>query len=299
MRASRVGHWCTAVGCAAALLARQAAGGDVPRPPPVRLGSGPLMRSVQNEVDAAIARAQNWLAVQQDPEGSWGGGSPYLTAVCALALHAEGGLGPQASAAARIRAARWLRETPLPTGAGPCHARVLNAAWGAIVRRVIDPDAAAGSPPPAWSTEQEPDPLVILAWREARALDPTAGADAPSLPSATNVAERLIQAVQEPTPPPDLRERIEAVGRSWGTAGLLEWRETRAQRAWWLARAINRSAHGSLMLTPLQAIDWRRDLVDCWVNRQRIAPRGGGYWPVDGEPSIEETAFAILLLREL
>ncbi len=301
VRASRARRWCAVAGGAVVLLlaARLVSGNDVPQPPPVRLGSGPLMRSVQNEVDAAIARAQNWLVARQAPDGSWGGGSPYLTAVCALALHAEQGLGPRGGTAAHDRASRWLQDTPQRTVTTTSN--VLDIVWTAIVQRVVDPDAAVVPPLPDWHAANGPDPLVLLAWREARLLQPASGTNPPlpSLPSATNVALRLIQASQEPAPPPDMQARVAAAGRAWSTADLLAWRETEAQRAWWLARAINRLAHGSLMLTPRQPIDWRRDLADCWVNRQRIAPQGGGYWPAGGEPSVEETAFAILLLHEL
>ena len=71
------------------------------------------------------------------------------------------------------------------------------------------------------------------------------------------------------------------------------------QRAWWLARTLNRHARGLLVRSDGRSLNWRRDLAGHWVNHQRIAPHGGGYWLSDTIPQIEETAFAILLLREL
>ena len=79
----------------------------------------------------------------------------------------------------------------------------------------------------------------------------------------------------------------------------MTWRESQAQRAWWLARILNRQAGGVLTLANGQTLDWRGDLAGYWVNHQRIAPCGGGHWLADTVSPVEETAFAILLLREL
>ena len=111
--------------------------------------------------------------------------------------------------------------------------------------------------------------------------------------------EDLLRAAQRGLPAPLLRRPLAAVAAAWSSPDLLFWRESQAQRAWWLARTLNRQAGGVLALAGGPALDWRRDLAGYWVNHQRIAPRGGGHWLSDAVSPVEETAFAILLLREL
>jgi hypothetical protein len=140
--------------------------------------------------------------------------------------------------------------------------------------------------------------LTELAILEARQM---CGEPLPTnaIPSVANPAESLIRAAQGQQPQQVVRERVAGVAAAWGSPDVLLWREEQAQRAWWLARTINRQANGVLALSPTLTLDWRRDLAGYWVSRQRITPHGGGRWDSAFVSPVEETAFAILLLREL
>ena len=265
--------------------------------PARRFGSGPLTRSVQNEADAAIDRAQLWLLAEQAAGGSWGGSNLYLTAVCAIALSGDGVPAPAAHEAAVARALAWLRTAPAPASATPDGAR--TAAWRELALRHLDgapraPAAPIPEPPPAALSNL----LVELVLHEVRALDGIPPPE-PAPADSGHPVEDLLRAAQRGLPAPLLRRPLAAVAAAWSSPDLLFWRESQAQRAWWLARTLNRQAGGVLALAGGPALDWRRDLAGYWVNRQRIAPRGGGHWLSDAVSPVEETAFAILLLREL
>lgn len=265
--------------------------------PPRRFGSGPLTRSVQNEADAAIARAQSWLIEQQAADGTWGGQSPYLTALCALAVSGDGAPVPQASETAGKLAVGWLASHPVPRAPSPQHLQA--AAWRDLALQVLDaPTAPVRSPLLDAPLSSTSNVLTVLSILEARQMR---GEPLPTnaVPGATNPAESLIRAAQGQLPQEAVRERVADVAAAWGTPGVQLWREEQAQRAWWLARTINRQANGVLALSPTLTLDWRRDLADYWVSRQRITPHGGGRWDSEIVSSVEETAFAILLLREL
>ncbi len=64
-----------------------------------------LHLSLQNEVDAAVGRADLWLKARQRSDGSWGGSNRVATAYAVLALQLTGA----GDAAARGRA--WLKQT--------------------------------------------------------------------------------------------------------------------------------------------------------------------------------------------
>lgn len=77
-----------------------------------------------------------------------------------------------------------------------------------------------------------------------------------------------------------------------------------AERAFWFAHAVNRALGGELPETrPVGAVlqtappdaDWRAPLAGRWTSSQEIDERGRGHW----RSSIRDTAFAILLLKEL
>lgn len=273
----------------ALLLAQGPAAALTPR----RFGSGPLMRSVQNETDAAIARAQTWLLEEQAESGCWGG-SAYLTAVCALAVSGDGGPMPPAHAAAVARALHWLESHPLEAGTN------LQAfAWRSLALHVLGGKKTLSEKPPAFASTTAADPLVEFALLENRRM---LGAAMPTNAAPTGAAdsvESLVRAAQWQAPRAVVHAGLRNVAREWEGADAGGWRTTLAQRAWWLARTINRQAAGELNLTTNLKIDWRRDLADAWVNRQRITTRGGGHWVSDQVSDVEETAFAILLLREL
>ncbi len=77
--------------------------------PFLRIGSGPLNASVENERDAAIDRAVAWLVASQSPEGHWGGSNVVATAVAALAIRGDRSEIPPAEAAAVDKAVKWLK----------------------------------------------------------------------------------------------------------------------------------------------------------------------------------------------
>lgn len=266
--------------------------------PPRRFGSGPLTRSVQNETDAAIDRAQYWLLARQAPDGSWGGSNLYLTAVCTLALSGDGGPSPATHQAGVARATGWLRTVPAPAPDTPAGVRA--DAWRTLAlffaagATNAPADTLAAPPPAAFSNL-----LVELVLHEALTLGGTPPPEPPTMPESTAPVEILLRTVQRETSPALLRQPLAAVAEAWASPELRVWRESEAQRAWWLARTLNRHARGLLVRSDGRSLNWRRDLAGHWVNHQRIAPHGGGYWLSDTIPQIEETAFAILLLREL
>ncbi len=265
--------------------------------PARRFGSGPLTRSVQNEADAAIARAQSWLIEQQAADGTWGGQNPYLTAVCALAVSGDGTTAPERHEKAIVKAVHWLATHPATNA---CTVKNLQAAaWRDLALQVLGaPSAPVRSPLLDAPLSSASNVLTELAILEARQM---CGEPLPTnaIPSVANPAESLIRAAQGQQPQQVVRERVAGVAAAWGSPDVLLWREEQAQRAWWLARTINRQANGVLALSPTLTLDWRRDLADYWVSRQRITPHGGGRWDSAFVSPVEETAFAILLLREL
>ena len=265
--------------------------------PPRRFGSGPLTRSVQNETDAAIARAQKGLIDAQAVDGSWGGQSPYLTAVCALAVSGDGESLPKANADARARAVRWLAANPATNT--PAMQPLRAIAWRNLALQVLGGGKTTRNPHLDAPLTTCSNTLTEFAVLETRIV---CGGQPPAtgMPAcATNPAETAIRAAQWQVSRVAVREHLQAVARGWSSPKLQFWRETLAQRAWWLARTINRQANGVLELSPTLMIDWRRDLAGYWVNQQRITPQGGGQWLSDAVTPVEETAFAILLLREL
>lgn len=69
-----------------------------------------------------------------------------------------------------------------------------------------------------------------------------------------------------------------------------------AECAWWFAHAANRNPGGEITFAPgTEPVAWRESLANAWTVSQQIDERGRGFWP----GSAEDTAFAILLLKEL
>ena len=77
--------------------------------PFLRIGSGPLNASVENERDAAIDRAVAWLVASQSPEGYWGDSNVVATAVAALAVRGDREEMPKFDAEAVDKAVKWLK----------------------------------------------------------------------------------------------------------------------------------------------------------------------------------------------
>jgi len=68
-----------------------------------------------------------------------------------------------------------------------------------------------------------------------------------------------------------------------------------AERAFWFAHAVNRALGGELPAAAEEPADWRAPLANRWTTTQEIDVRGRGHW----RASVPDTAFAILLLKEL
>ena len=106
--------------CAVALAAVSAAGAA----PFLRIGSGPLNASVENERDAAIDRAVAWLVASQSPEGHWGGSNVVATAVAALAIRGDREEMPKSDAEAVDKAVRWLKSTACTNAIAAMHTKL-------------------------------------------------------------------------------------------------------------------------------------------------------------------------------
>lgn len=270
--------------------------------PQWRFGSGPLMRSVQNETDAAIARAQTWLIGEQAEDGSWGSRDIRLTAVCALAVSGEGAVVPERHAQAVARASAWLAEHPVTNPV--CSAELASAAWRGIALLVFGRTSASQqtdngfSPLWARSSGTVSNALAELIIAEACLAYGHPRPDV-GIRDSDNAAEAFIRASHNQAPRQTVLKFAKDLAEGWEGDAVRLWREEQAQRAWWLARSVNRRLHGELPLTPGLSIDWRRELAAYWVNSQVITPRGVGFWCSEIVGQVEETAYAVLLLREL
>ncbi len=292
-----------------------------------RLGGGPLPLSLRNEADAAMARARRWLLRRQQPDGGWGMTNRLLlTALAALALTETpaGGASP-AVAEGRAKAFAWLASGPAATNPPPDLAAL---AWREIAltvagARTSADDAAtaafrrAVAAPHASLPPEEDGPPARLAVTEACLLlglpppwpPPDPAADLPAEP-----AEAAAWLALRKADPAEAVAVMARLARSWETPGTRAWRAGDAQRAWRLARAINRHGRGELAAPaddarPLLTVDWRHQMAREWIGRQRVDTRGDGWWdPRDAgggataatdEDRNAETAFSILLLGEL
>ncbi|MDD5707581.1 MAG: hypothetical protein PHR35_16795 [Kiritimatiellae bacterium] len=278
-----------------------------------RLDAGPLALSIQNEVDAAIRRAQLWLAQRQQPDGSWGHSNRvFLTALTCLATCPDKpGTAPAAADDAAARARLWLAESAAVTNqAVPLEAM----AWRELALAQMLPAATSFPRAVAAQAVAVTGLLARLTIVEACRLQGTNGvalAVAAADEAFADAAERVVWLSLREVTPADRAAMTAALARTWRTPAVVSWQEPDAQRAWRLARAINRYAGGDLAAPaegtqPAVRVDWRHQLARAWIARQRIDTRGGGYWP-PAEPApaesddatIAQTAFATLLLREL
>lgn len=275
-----------------------------------RHGGGPLSLSVQNEVDAAVGRAQEWLLRRQQPEGSWGvSNRALLTATAGLALLADGLTSPRVGAAAD-KAAEWLSAPAVTNGAVDREA----LAWREILLLSLATNTVRHAAP--WRrSAPAADSLAALAEAEVAHLlgAPVSNRLADAAGAAATLPERYVWLPLTRPAPTRALALTAALAREWRTPAVAAWHSGDARRAWWLARAINRCAHGELA-TPgdgtqtVARVDWRHELARDRIGRQRIDRRGDGWWQPSGtdtnsvphdDAAIVETAFTILLLREL
>ncbi len=277
-----------------------------------RQAGGALPLSIQNEVNAAVARSQEWLLRQQQPDGAWGASNrPLLTATAGLALLADGNPTPRAAAAA-ARAAAWLSAPAFTNCATDSEA----LAWREILLLALATNTVRQAA--AWRAaaphKVEAEPLAALAVAEvARLLGFPVSNDFAAVHSATNLPEQYVWLPQTKHSSSNALALTAALACEWRTPAIKAWHAGEARRAWWLARAINRCAHGELTMPgadgqPTLLLDWRHEMARDRIGRQRIDHQGGGWWqpppgsahgPRRRDAAIRETAFTILLLREL
>ena len=294
--------------------------------PFLRIGSGPLNASVENERDAAIDRAVAWLVASQSPEGDWGGSNVVATAVAELAIRGDREEMPKAEAEAVDKAVRWLKSAactnalstipPLPQES---HLRINGGitntprrraiAWRRLALKVLAPTGTNVS------TNRLGFRVVIsfvferqtifdeqLSSTLADALNIRLGGwselefgGAPDDPALAFIAATFVK-----TPPQsELKPFVENLARTWNDGSPAVWLSN-PEAGWWLARAINGTSGGDLSLPAdadgrVRNVNWRGIMAGKWINSQRIDREGNGHW--DDDP--EKTAFAVLLLNEM
>ena len=292
--------------------------------PFLRIGSGPLNASVENERDAAIDRAVAWLVASQSPEGHWGGSNVVATAVAALAIRGDREEMPKADAVAVEKAAKWLQSStctnvlftipPLPqesylriNGGIPNTPRQRAIAWRRLSLIVLSPsgtNVSTNNPCPRPTSSFVFAPQTIfdeqVSSTLAYALLVRLGGwgelevgGSPNDPALAFIAATFV------TPPPELKPLVEKLARIWNEGSPAVWLSN-PEAGWWLARAINGVTGGNLSLPPdadgrVRNVNWRGIMAGKWINSQRIDREGNGHWDNDAE----KTAFAVLLLNEM
>ena len=292
--------------------------------PFLRIGSGPLNASVENERDAAIDRAVSWLVAAQSPEGHWGGSNVVATAVAALAIRGDREEMPKADAVAVEKAAKWLQSStctnvlftipPLPqesylriNGGIPNTPRQRAIAWRRLALKVLAPSSTNVS-----SNNPGFRPTISFVFDRQTVFDEQVSSTlayallvrlggwgelevggSPTDPALAFIAATFV------TPPPELKPLVENLARIWNEGSPAVWLAN-PEAGWWLARAINGATGGNLSLPPdadgrVRNVNWRGIMAGKWINSQRIDRDGNGHWDGDAE----KTAFAVLLLNEM
>ena len=272
--------------------------------PFLRIGSGPLNASVENERDAAIDRAVAWLVASQSPEGHWGGSNVVATAVAALAIRGDREEMPKADAEAVERAVKWLK-SPDCTNAIATVDRAM--VWRRIAIVVLD---SSGNN----TTNSNTQPRIISRVVSHEVFDNglssllaqsllftlTGCRAIPFHYRSEEPALAFIMNTFVKTPPPaELKPLVENLACAWNEATPAVWLSN-PEAGWWLARAINGATGGDLSLPPdadgrVRNVNWRGIMAGKWINSQRIDCEGNGHWDGDAE----KTAFAVLLLNEM
>jgi len=238
---------------------------------PVRQSGAPLDPSLRNEAGHAVRQAADWLAAQQNADGSWGGTNRVrFTSLALLALSVSHN---PAFSEPCARAVLWLdRDATNRLDCLDTQAWRLLALVSALQNTPGRTNALCRFAKTA-NIPTDTNKEAARFWSEALAA---AGLAAP------------------PAEPPGARDRLARVADAWPPPSALP-----TATAWQLAHLINRTGGGQLVRgnTPL---DWRTDLTQRLINTQRRAPDHGGYWAAptrDG--TIAETAFGLLALLEL
>lgn len=258
----------------------------------VRFTGAPLERSSQNESNAAIDRATDWLLSQQNEKGYWGDEDHLLTAVATLAIagsNSENRKTPQIK-----KAVDWLKS---PSCTSNKTEQLKAILWREIALTVFAPDAINIRLPRICKVTDK----IRYALYEIIFLRKYKDGELPSL-----------QNLQNYRPQPDgviflsyykknnyIESAMETLAKEWSASNDIpkEWKED-AEMAWWYAHAINRAFNGEIYLKKngtVTPIDWRVPLANYWTTTQTMDAKGRGNW----KNSILETAFAILLLSEL
>ncbi len=290
--------------CAVALAAVSAASAA----PFLRIGSGPLNASVENERDAAIDRAVAWLVAAQSPEGHWGGSNVVATAVAALAIRGDREEMPKTDAEAVERAVKWLKSTACTNSIAVLSDGVRAQVWRELTLAVLASNDAT-----ATNCNEQQMFVRRVVIREGMFDDGLSAFLAQSLlfsltgrsavPFRYGGADPALALIMpymvKPLPPAELKPLVEKLAGVWNDATPAVWLAN-PEAGWWLARAINGATGGDLSLPPdadgrVRNVNWRGIMAGKWINSQRIDREGNGHW--DGDP--EKTAFAVLLLNEM
>ena len=247
----------------------------------LRFVGAPITRSVQNESDAAIDRACSWLADRQGEDGGWPEGIK-ATAACLLALAGSGEDLPPAWRRTIDRGVAWLANR-----SGESSPEEL--AWRGMALAVLAPrgvcDTAAIACPAGASTNAA---CAILEHAMILGLDRAQGAAAS--PAAGDPVFDLLGCE------PNSKAAFEKAYSLYWLAGDAPLADFGAERVWWAVHALNRATGGELPQIPgYERPGWRGAIANGATTSQAIAPRGRGHWGA----SVEETAFTILLLKEL
>ena len=292
--------------------------------PFLRIGSGPLNASVENERDAAIDRAVAWLVASQSPEGDWGGSNVVATAVAALAVRGDREEMPKSDAEAVERAVKWLKSPACTNalytippqksylrinGVIPNTPRQRAISWRRLSLNVL-----AQSETNASTNNPTLHPVISFVFERQTIFDEQLSSTlafallihlgrrselevggAPDDPALAFIAATFVK-----TPPPaELKPLVEKLARTWNEGSPAIWLSN-PEAGWWLARAINGATGGNLSLPPdadgnVRNVNWRGIMAGKWINSQRIDLEGNGHWDNDAE----KTAFAVLLLNEM
>lgn len=300
--------------------------GSLAAGPFLRIGSGPLNASVQNERDAAIDRATAWLVANQSPEGFWGDSNIVATAAAALAVRGDREVMPKSDAEAVERAVKWLQSPTCTTtiyaippqpqeshlrinGVIPNTPRQRAIAWRRLALTVL---ASSGANVATNNLDLRPTSYFVferhtvfdeqVSEKLANALLVRLGGwgkvevgGSPSDPALAFIAATFVM----PPPPAELKPLVGNLACAWNEGSPAVWLSN-PEAGWWLARAINRATGGNLSLPPdangnIVDVNWRGIMAGRWINSQRIDGLGNGHWDNDAE----KTAFATLLLNEM